>query len=85
MAQLLSRDLDDDVTARLQQRAASHGRSIEEEARAILRAAADQAEEPPPAVGFGTRVAARFSGLGLTDAIDETHGQQAVPAAFDPG
>jgi antitoxin FitA len=39
MAQLIVRNLDDDLVRRLRQRAASHGRSAEEEHRVILRAA----------------------------------------------
>ena len=42
MAQLLVRNLDDDVKARLRVLAAEHGRSMEEEVRVILR----QAVEP---------------------------------------
>lgn len=37
MATLTIRNLDDDVKRRLRIRAAEHGRSMEEEARAILR------------------------------------------------
>jgi len=37
MAQLIVRNLDDDVKQRLQQRARRHGRSTEEEVRSILR------------------------------------------------
>ena len=39
MAQLTIRDLEDDVHDRLRVRAAQHGRSMEEEAREILRRA----------------------------------------------
>ena len=39
MAQLIVRNLEDDVKAKLQQRARQHGRSTEEEVREILRAA----------------------------------------------
>ena len=39
MATITIRNLDDDVKARLRVRAAQHGRSMEEEARSILRAA----------------------------------------------
>lgn len=39
MAQLLVRDLDDDLIAALRKRAAKHGRSVEAEHRAILAAA----------------------------------------------
>jgi len=39
MAQLLVRDLDDELVAALRKRAAKHGRSVEAEHRAILKAA----------------------------------------------
>ncbi|KZC37667.1 MULTISPECIES: FitA-like ribbon-helix-helix domain-containing protein [Rhodanobacter] len=39
MATMTIRNLDDDLKARLRVRAARHGRSMEEEARSILRAA----------------------------------------------
>ncbi|MFT4218474.1 MAG: hypothetical protein QM619_15000 [Micropruina sp.] len=39
MAQLIVRNLDDDLVGRLKRRAADHGRSAEEEHRQILRAA----------------------------------------------
>ncbi len=39
MAQLIVRDLDDEIVARLRRRAAEHGRSTEAEHREILRAA----------------------------------------------
>ena len=39
MASITIRNLDDDVKTRLRVRAASHGRSMEEEARVILREA----------------------------------------------
>ena len=39
MAQLIVRNVDDDLVQRLKQRAAKHGRSAEEEHRHLLRAA----------------------------------------------
>lgn len=39
MAQLIVRNVDDDLVQRLKQRAAAHGRSAEEEHRQLLRAA----------------------------------------------
>lgn len=39
MATMTIRNLDDDLKARLRMRAARHGRSMEEEARGILRSA----------------------------------------------
>ena len=64
MAQLIVRNLDDDVKERLQQRARRHGRSTEEEVRSILRQAvlADERSDVP----LGTRLAGRFAGAGLT-------------------
>lgn len=43
MASITIRNLDDDIKLRLRIRAAKHGRSMEEEARAILRRAMDEA------------------------------------------
>ena len=37
MAQIIVRDIEDDIKERLQQRAAQHGRSMEAEVRDILR------------------------------------------------
>jgi plasmid stability protein len=63
MAQLLVRNLAEDVKARLRVLAAEHGRSMEEEVRAILRdAVAHRAE---PSGGLGTELAALFKGGGL--------------------
>jgi plasmid stability protein len=58
VAQLLVRQLDDDVKQRLQERAAKHGVSMEEEVRMILRATVlkDDGQE----FGLGTRIAELF-------------------------
>jgi plasmid stability protein len=63
MAQLVVRNLEDDVNARLQERAARHGRSMEEEVREILRDAANV--ESAKSGGLGSQIVARFSGQGL--------------------
>jgi plasmid stability protein len=82
MAQLLVRNLDDDVKAKLQRRAKKHGHSTEEEVRSILRDAV--AKEAEPRVGLGTRIAARFAGLGPKEGeIEELRGQPVRPARFD--
>lgn len=81
MAQLLVRQLDDDVKAKLQRRARRHGRSTEEEVREILRNAVK--EEGLPQVRLGSRMAARFAGVGLTEEIPELRGEPARPADFD--
>jgi plasmid stability protein len=62
VATLTIRDLDDALKLRLRLRAASQNRSMEEEARQILRAALQQ---PVPAAGtLVARVRRRFDGLG---------------------
>lgn len=81
MAQFVVRQLEDDVKARLKQRAKRHGRSMEEEVRQILRSAAREAE--PTARKVGTRIAARFKRAGLTSELPELHGEPAKPADFD--
>jgi plasmid stability protein len=55
MAQLVVRNLDDDVKARLQARARRHRRSLEAEARDILRNAANAEELPSAALGAKSR------------------------------
>ena len=81
MAQLVVRNLEDDVKAKLQQRAKRHGRSTEEEVRDILRAAVLRDEGRQP--GLGTRIAERFKGIGFKEDIPEFKGQAARPAKFD--
>jgi antitoxin FitA len=78
MAQILVRQLDDDVKAKLQRRARKHGRSTEQEVREILSNAV-RGEERAPA-RLGSRIAARFSGIGLSDDIAELRGQPVRPA-----
>ncbi len=46
MASMTIRNLDDDVKAKLRVRAATNGRSMEEEARTILRDAVEEEAEP---------------------------------------
>ncbi|MEP9397831.1 plasmid stabilization protein [Mesorhizobium sp. KR2-14] len=58
MAQLLVRQIDDDVKRRLQERAARRGVSMEEEAREIIRAAV--LTDPGTETGLGSRIAALF-------------------------
>jgi plasmid stability protein len=81
MAQLLVRHLDDDVKTKLQIRARRHGHSTEEEVREILRnAVRDEGGAQAP---LGSRIAARFAGLGLTEYIPELRGEEARPADFE--
>ena len=83
MAQLVVRNLEDEVKAKLRRRAAAHGWSMEEEVRAILRDAVK--EEARPKVGLGTRIAARFAVIGLRkgEGIPELRGYKIKPVTFD--
>jgi antitoxin FitA len=58
MATLMIRDLDDAIKARLRVRAAHNGRSMEAEARAILRTALTG---PAAQRGLGSRIQQRFA------------------------
>ena len=62
MASITIRNLDDDVKTRLRIRAAEKGRSMEEEARLILREAVGREEAPEK--GLGTAIHERFKPLG---------------------
>jgi plasmid stability protein len=61
MASITIRNLDDDLKARLRIEAASHGRSMEEEVRVIIRRAMAQADSRG---GVGSRIHARFAQQG---------------------
>ncbi len=81
MAQLVVRDLDNNVKTRLQGRARRNGRSMEEEVRNILRQAV--ATEELAVQKLGSRIAARFRDVGLTSDLPEFRGQPTRPATFD--
>jgi len=79
MAQILVRKLEDSVKTRLRERARRHGRSLEEEVRAILREASGEGKSK----GLGTALAERFAGLDFNFNIPELRGEEARPAIFD--
>jgi plasmid stability protein len=83
MAQLVVRNLDDDVKAKLQKRARRHGRSTEEEVRDILRNAVR--DDAASRAGLGSRIAARFAKIGLKEGeeIPELRGHPVQPYEFD--
>lgn len=83
MAQLVVRNLEDDVKTKLQKRARRHGRSTEEEVRDILRNAVKG--EGKYQAGLGTRIAARFAKIGLKEGeeIPELRGYPVRPVEFD--
>ena len=78
MAQVVVRDIEEDVKVRLKRLAERHGHSMEEEIRHILRNAAKDSSRPIAKIG--SRIAARFSGKGLTVDLPELRGQPARPA-----
>jgi plasmid stability protein len=82
MAQLIVRNLENAVKVRLQRRARRHGRSMEEEARDILRNAVN--EDDTARVGLGTEIASLFSKVGLESDIRELRGHEVKPASFEP-
>jgi len=82
MGQIIVRQLDDDVKTKLQRRALRHGRSTEEEVREILRNAVRS--EGGARAPLGSRLAARFAGLGLSEDIPELRGQPVRPADLEP-
>ncbi len=81
MAQVVVRDIEDDVKARLKQRASQHGRSMEEEVRQILREAVARHGQAP--VKLGSVVAARFAGVGLTGELPRLRRRAAVAMKID--
>lgn len=80
MAQVIVRNLEEDVKTRLKRRARRHGRSMEEEIRHILRNAARESNRSVSALG--SRIAARFKKAGLTQDLPELRGQSARSADF---
>lgn len=82
MAQIIVRDLEEEVKVRLKRRAERHGRSMEEEIRHILRNAAKDSGRP--ITKLGSRIAGRFSDAGLMTGLPELRGQVARPADFKP-
>jgi plasmid stability protein len=70
MAQLLVRNLENTVKARLQRRARRNGRSMEEEVRDILRAAVHK-DDNKSEFGLGTEISKIFAKHGLDSPIPE--------------
>ena len=84
MAQIVVRKLESDVKDKLARQAREHGRSMEEEVRAILRAAV--AGNDTHGEGLGTRIARRFAEIGFTDdevASLELRGGRLHEVSFD--
>ena len=80
MAQVVVRQLEDEVKERLRERAARNGRSMEEEIRVILR---DAVQDDDPEEGLGTRLARRFAEIDEPFEIPEIRWGPVQPAVFD--
>ena len=80
MAQVIVRNIEDDVKAGLKERASLHGWSMEEEVRQILRQAVSTAA--PARARLGSNIAARFAGAGLSEPLAELHGQTIEPMSL---
>ncbi len=82
MAQMVIRNLDDAVKVFLKQQAVRHGWSMEKEARQILCNALGGGNRGLPSQ-LGSKIAARFSAVGLERELPELHGQAIAPMGLD--
>ena len=80
MAQVIVRNIEDDVKEGLKQRAIQHGCSMEEEVRQILRRAVSEKDQVRPKLG--SRIVARFAGSGIDEPLPELRGQTIAPMDF---
>jgi plasmid stability protein len=81
MSTILIRQLDEATKARLRLRAAQHGRSMEAEAREILKTTLTR--RTGARRGLADRIHARFSALGAVDLPQLSRDPMRTPVAFD--
>lgn len=81
MASITVRNLDEGLKRRLRIRAAENGRSMEQEAREILRAALDGETEPER--GLGTAIHERFKPFGGVELEIPPREPMREPPRFD--
>jgi len=81
VASITIRNLDDALKSRLRIQAAVHGRSMEDEARVILRNALSQAQAEPKKLG--TAIHALFKPLGGLDLSELPREPMREPPSFD--
>jgi antitoxin FitA len=81
MASITIRNLDDKLKQHLRMRAAQHGRSMEEEARVILRLALAEERAAPQDLGLAIR--GRFAPLGGVDLTIAPREPMREPPSFD--
>lgn len=80
MASITIRNLDDDVKTRLRVRAAAHHRSMEEDARLILREAVGKPAVP---ANLGEAIHRRFAALGGVELDLPSRKAMPEPPRFD--
>lgn len=80
MASITIRNLDDDIKRRLRVRAAEHGRSMEEEAREILR---DVVGDTRPPLNLAHSLRARVAKTGGVDLEIPARDAMRAPPSFD--
>ena len=81
MASITIRNLEEPLKARLRIQAATHGRSMEDEARDILRSALNRESAPPTNLAIAIR--RRFKPLGGVELPEVTREPMRDPPAFD--
>ena len=82
MATLTIRNLDERTKAQLRIQAARHGRSMEEEARTILRSAIEAQHPSAGGKGLGSRIHEHFSQLGGVELELPERSSRPTPARF---
>ena len=81
MASITIRNIDDTLKSRLRIQAAVHGRSMEDEARDILRSALNR--EPTRKGSLAASIRARFAPLGGVELPVITREPMRAPPSFD--
>lgn len=81
MASITIRNLDEGLKSRLRVQAAIHGRSMEDEARDILRSVLNR--HPQPAANLADTIHSRFAALGGVDLPVAPREPMREPPAFD--
>lgn len=82
MATLTIRNLDERTKTQLRIQAARHGRSMEEEARTILRSAIETRQPVTPGKGLGSRIHEHFAQLGGVELELPERSSLPTPAEF---
>jgi plasmid stability protein len=80
MASITIRNLDQPLKTKLRVQAAMHGRSMEDEARDILRTALNK--QPSPPANLAAAIRARFAPIGGVELPEVTRGPMREPPDF---